>query len=278
MRTVKIVTDSSSDVLSLSCVDFAFAPLHIITATREFVDNANLDVADMADFLARYKGRAHTSCPNPQDWLAAFSDADDIFCVTMTSAMSGTHNAACLAARLYESQNPGRRVFILDSLSTGPEMRLLIEKLEELIASGREYEDICREIRAYKEKTSIVFMLKSMHNLANSGRVSPIVARIAGLVGIHVIGQASEKGTLEPIDKCRGETRALASMLKTVEKSGFSRGKIYIAHSRNEEGALRMKNSILEKFPEATVEVYPCRGLCSFFAEEGGMLIGYEKF
>lgn len=277
MRTVKLVTDSSADVLSLTRADFAFAPLRIITATREFVDDATLDVTEMTDFLMNYKGRARTSCPNPDDFLAAFGDADDIICVTMTGAMSGTNNSARLAGRLYESQNPGRRVFVLDSLSAGPEVHLLLEKLEELVARGTPYEDICREIAEYTEKTKIVFMLKSMHNLANSGRVSSIVARIAGLVGIHVVGRASEKGTLEPIDKCHGEARAIASMLRAMEKSGFAGGRVRIAHCENEEGAQRVKEQLLAKFPEAQIEVYPCRGLCSFYAERGGMLIGYEK-
>lgn len=277
MRTVKIVADSSADVLTLSRADFAFAPLHIITATREFTDDKTLDVAEMTDFLMNYKGRARTSCPNPEDFLAAFGEADDILCVTMTGAMSGTNNSARLAGRLYEVRHPGRRVFVLDSLSAGPEMHLLLEKLEELIACGTPYEDICREIVEYKKKTSIVFMLKSMHNLANSGRVSPIVARIAGLVGIHVVGRASEKGTLEPVDKCRGEVRTLASMVHTMEKSGFSGGKVRISHCENEEGAKRVKEQLLAKFPEAEIEIYPCRGLCSFYAERGGMLIGYEK-
>ena len=44
---IKIVTDSSSDITSMSDVDFSFAPLKIITSQKEYVDDAELDVRKM---------------------------------------------------------------------------------------------------------------------------------------------------------------------------------------------------------------------------------------
>ena len=99
MRKLRIVSDSSSDILELENVDFAYAPMKIITAEREFVDDKNLDVDEMANFFNLYKGRSQTSCPNVTDWIDAFGDADDIICVTITSALSGSYNSACLAKR-----------------------------------------------------------------------------------------------------------------------------------------------------------------------------------
>ena len=64
MEPIKIVADSAADLTALDGVDFAFAPLKIVTADREFVDTAALNVREMTDFLARYKGRSSTACPN----------------------------------------------------------------------------------------------------------------------------------------------------------------------------------------------------------------------
>ena len=49
----------------------------------------------------------------------------------------------------------------------------------------------------------LIFVLQSLKNFANNGRVSPAVAKIAGIMGICIIGKASDVGTLEPIHKCR---------------------------------------------------------------------------
>ena len=97
MRKLKIVSDSSSDLLKLDNADFDFSPMKILTDEREFVDDRNLDVNEMATYLENYKGKSRTSCPNPSDWLEAFGDADDIICVTITSALSGSYNSACVA-------------------------------------------------------------------------------------------------------------------------------------------------------------------------------------
>lgn len=137
MRKIKIVADTSCDLLNLNNTDFAYAPMKIITDDKEFLDDDKLDVDGMVDFLDRYKGKSKSSCPNTNDWIDAFGDADDIFCVTITSALSGSYNSACVAKEIYESDNEGKRVFVIDTLSAGPEVTLAVEKLEEYI--GRKY-------------------------------------------------------------------------------------------------------------------------------------------
>ena len=277
MRKIKIVSDSSSDILSLQGLDYASAPMKIVTAQREFVDDASLDVDEMADFLYNYKGQSKSSCPNVNDWLEAFGDADDVYCITITSGLSGSYNSACSAKDIYEAEHEGSRVFVLDSLSAGPEMALVIEKMQACIAEGLSFEDTCAALNEYTKRTGLLFMLKSLKNFANNGRVSPAVAKIAGIMGLCIVGRASDAGTLEPLHKCRGEARSLDAILKEMEASGFRGGRVRIANCRNPEGAERFKSMILEKYPNTDVTIHKHRGLCSFYAEVGGILVGYEK-
>ena len=55
-------------------------------------------------------------------------------------------------------------------------------------------------------------------------------------------------------------------------------GKIRIAHNHNEAAAERLVQMIRDKLPEAEVSVTRCRGLCSYYAERGGLLVGFEAF
>ncbi len=275
MTTYKIVTDSSADIHALNNSPFAVAPLKIITAEKEYTDDATLDVEGMVQSLAAYKGRSSTSCPNAEDWIEAFGDAEWVFCVTITGTLSGCYNAACIAKQLYEEQYPERRVFVLDSLSTGPEMRLLIERIEQAVCAGKSFDEVCKEVTAYREKTGLLFMLASMKNLANNGRVRPIVAKAAGLLGIHVVGRASQVGDLEPLCKIRGQDKALAAMVDHLKGCGMI-GKVHIAHCMNEKAAQALKTNIEAVWNTAEVNITPCGGLCSFYAEQGGLLVGYE--
>lgn len=277
MRNVKIVADSSANLLERAVIPFASAPLKIITDQREFIDDAALDVAGMVTWFDSYKGRSKTSCPNPSDWMEAFGGADEVFCVAITSGLSGSYNAACIAKQMYEAENSGKRVCVIDSLSTGPEMVLLIEKLEEYIGKEMSFDEICDAIAKYQQQTGLVFMLESLKNFAANGRVSPAVAKIAGVLGIRIVGKASDQGTLEPVHKCRGQAKSLTAIVEHLKDNGLRQGKLRIAHCENPEAALALQERIQTALPQAQVQIHTLRGLCSYYAEKGGLLVGYEK-
>lgn len=277
MYSVKIVADSSSDMLTFDGVDFASVPLKIITTEREYVDDAALDVEGMIQDLSEYKGKSSTACPSPADWLAAFGDAERVFCIAITSSLSGSCNAAEIARQDYEALHPDRRVFVIDSLSAGPELRLIAEKIAEMVTAGCGFEEICEKIEEYRQHTGLVFMLESLKNLANNGRVSPLVAKAAGLLGLRLVGKASEQGTLEPLEKCRGERKTLDALRRIMQELGSKGGKIRIAHVGNLPAAESLKAMLKELWPTADIRISRCRALCSFYAEKGGMLIGFEK-
>ena len=277
MKKIKIVADSSCDLFRLKHTEFETASMKIITAEREFIDDTSLDVDGMANYLYQFKGKSKSSCPNTTDWLEAFGDADEIYCVTITSGLSGSYNSACAAKQIYESENEGKRVHVFDTLSAGPEITLIIEKIEECIDKDMSFEDICDCVTAYMKKTGLVFMLKSLKTFANNGRVSPIVAKLVGIASICVVGKASDEGTLEPMHKPRGERRALETLVGCLEKEGFKTGKISIGHCQNESAAEQLKELILAKFKNVQIEIHKFRGLCSFYAEKGGVLVGFEK-
>jgi DegV family protein with EDD domain len=173
--------------------------------------------------------------------------------------------------------HPDRRVYVLDSLSTGPEMRLLLERLRKDVLAEMDFESICADVSAYSAETGLLFVLESMKNLANNGRVSRLVAKAAGLLGIRAVGKASDIGTLEMLDKCRGAKKVPSVVVEHMQAQGYVGGAVRISHVGNVEAAQKLWDAITAQFPAAPIEVYPARGLCSFYAEKGGLLIGFEK-
>ena len=273
---VKIVADSSANLPVLTGVSYASVPLKIVTDEKEYVDDTSLNTEQMVCELEAYKGRSGTACPSVGDWLEAFGDAEYVFTVAITSNLSGCYNAALQAKDVYEEMHPDRHVCCLDSLSTGPEMVLIAEKLRELIDAGLSFEAIEAEVREYMKKTHLLFSLESLENLAKNGRVSKVVAKAAGILGIRVVGKASDVGTLQQMHKCRGEKKALATILEEMEKHGFAGGKIRIAHGLNEAGAEALLEVIRSKYPNIEATIVPFSGLCCFYAERGGIMVGFE--
>ena len=272
----KIVADSSSDLNHLTGIDYAIAPMIIHTTKRAYLDDGNLNVEEMVEDLLKNKDKTSSACPGIGDWLNAFGDAEEVFVLTITSKLSGSYNSACLAKNEYEEQHPGRRVHVIDTLSTGPEMQILAEKIMELTEAGADFHTICKELDAYSKHTNLVFMLESLKNLANNGRVSHAVAKITGILGIRLVGKALE-GVLEPLDKCRGAKKAIATMVERMKELGFKGGKVRIAHCFNPDGAKELAEMIKAEFRDSCVDIYTTGGLCSYYAEKGGILMGFES-
>ena len=97
MDQIRIAADSSCDLLTMDGVDFVSVPLTVRTAVEEFRDDARLDVDAMVSTLRATKGRSYSACPNVADWKKAFGESGDVLAFTITSSLSGSYSAACVA-------------------------------------------------------------------------------------------------------------------------------------------------------------------------------------
>lgn len=275
MKT-KIIMDSAGDIRSLPGTDFSCIPLTIHAGDQTFVDNTVTVADEMVDYLKDYQGTTSSACPSVGEYLDAFGDAEEVYCLTITSQLSGSYNAATAAAGEYLEAHPERRVHVFDTLTAGPEMLLLAEKLRELLQQGNPFDRVIELVKAYQEKTRLLFSLESLKNLANNGRIPHVVAKAIGILGIRMLAKASEEGTIQPIGKARGEKKVLPEMLRHLMNMGYNGGKMRITHCRNESGALALKSALLQQFVDADITVSAAGALCSFYAEEGGLLVGFE--
>lgn len=272
---VKFVTDSSCDINSYEGTNIEVAPLRIYTDEKDFVDVMDMDVHEMLDYLRDYKGRSYTACPSVEQWLDAYKGGEEIYVITMTSKLSGTYNSACAAKELFLETNPEAKICIVDSLTTGPEMRLAMEKMIEWKKAGWSFEDISGKINAYVASTRLFFAFKSLHNFAQNGRVNKLVATAIETLNISITGTASE-GDIKPMHKCRGTKSVLNRIVENLKNAGFNGGKLRICHIENEDLANQLGKLVVELFPKTNLKIYPARGLCSYYGERGGIIIGCE--
>lgn len=273
---MKLIADSSANLTMLEGVTYQSVPMTIRAGERDFVDDETLDTHELLDCLAAHNGKSGTACPSLDGWLKAFEGADEIFVITITSSLSGTCASAMAARDVYLQSHPEVKIHIFDTLSTGPEMQLLAEKLAELHAKGLPFDVVCEKAQEYLATTHLFFSLKSLHNLAQNGRVSKIAAGAIGILGIHILATASLEGTIQPVEKCRGEKKTCAAMVQKLLEADYHGGKVRIHHAENPEAAGALAASLHGHFPEADIEIRPCRGLCSYYAERGGVIVGFE--
>ena len=273
---VKFIADSACDLKEYPGICFETVPLSISTDEKNYTDDENLNVHEVLDYLEDYHDRSYTACPSINAWLKAFEGADEIYCVTITSGLSGTYSGANVAREQYLEDHPDTKIYVIDSLSTGPGMVLILEKLAELKSQRKTFEEVCTAIERYRKRLKLYFSLSSLHNLAQNGRVSKLIASAIGFMNIKILGTASKEGTIEQVGKCRGNNRMIDKIIEQLKASGFTKGKIRICHVECLEFANAVAEKIRSIFSCTDIKIVPARGLCSYYAERGGIILGCE--
>lgn len=272
----RVISDSSCDMKNGERENLYIVPLTISTDNEKWIDNGKTNIEAMLTTLEKHKGRSYTACPDVNSWLEAFEGADTIYVITMTSGLSGTYNSAQAAAKIYKENHPNARIMILDTLSTSSHQRLVVDYVCNLLEKGKKFEEIETLAKEYTGKTKLVYVLKSLRNFAQNGRINKAVAAAIGVLGINIFAGVTTEGTVKPLAKCRGNKKVIAEFLKQMKEMKCSGNKFYISHVDNITLANELKSAISEVYPNAQVDIRPAKALCSYYAERGGLLLGFE--
>lgn len=274
-----IITDSSCDLLNLenqsSNIIFSSIPFVISIGSDDYVDNEMLNVPDMITAMEKCENASRTSCPAPLAWCEQFEKPGYSIAVTISSKLSGSYNSAYAAKSMILERYPEKRIALIDSRSAGPEIILAVRKLCELIEAGNDFDSVIEQIEDYIRHTHIIFALASFNNLVKNGRMSKLAGFIAGKFGFWGIGVGSEEGTIKIKQKTRGNSKVLDAIINDMKERGIKYGTVVISHCQNAVLAERLKNAIQDTWQNVKVIIIPTRGLCSYYAERGGLIVGY---
>lgn len=281
MNKWRIVVDSSVDFqateLSLEDVDMKIVPLQIVVGNQIFVDDENLDVMELLKKMDEEKEGSKTTCPSPGQFLECYRGAENVLCFTITGLLSGTYNSAVLASAMAKEEQETMNIFVLDSHSTAGHLALLVKKAATLIQQELSFEEICQELETYNQEIQIMAILGNFDNLVKTGRMNPIVGGIADTLSIKAIVQNTHEGQIMPIKKARGFKGAYKKLVDTI----FSVDRdlegcpMYISHCNNEQGALKVKELIVEKGKHNPIYITTCKGLTTFYAMDQGIIVGF---
>ena len=261
-----IVSDSSCEIRELerpaAGVQFALVP--------------TLNVPHMLQAMTDYNGASTSACPSPEEWAEYFLQADNIIAITISSNLSGSYNAALSAREMVLEEHPEKKIFILDTLSCAGALGDAAELANKLIGEGLDFEDICFALQKFADSTHILFALASFDNLAKNGRVNRVVGFIAGRLNMRVLGRRTHDGKIDFFFKTRGETRVLARILEQMDEDKYDgTHPVLISECNNQNAAKLLEHGIRTKWPDAHIRILPCSGLCSFYAQDQGLIITY---
>ncbi len=280
----QVVTDSSSDLLSdsfsYSDIGFDVVPLTLRIGDYEYIDDVTMDVQDMLTELSETKGSVGSSCPSPEAWAKAFRRAENTFAVCITSKLSGTYNSALQAREIVLSESPEKNIHVIDTKAVAGVMVMTAERLFGLIKDNFSFDEIKSQIDSFVSERSLLFSLEKFDMLIKTGRMNKLIGLTATALGVRAIATAKD-GAIEVMTKVRGEQKALEKLVELMDtiKPNFNLEKdpeVIISHCNNLLSAQRLRGMIMERYSKIfKVRLVDTRGLCSFYAADGGLLVSY---
>ena len=280
---MNILVDSCCDLSSelLKKTGASVAPLTITIDGVHYVDDGTVDIPAYLKAMASSEAPARSACPSPNLYAEDMRRSEgDCFVVTLSSKLSGSHNAASLGRELALEAEPGKKIHIFDSESASAGETYLALMLRDLIDAGHSFEEIVSAVEAKIRSLHTLFVLDSLDNLVKNGRVSKAVALIAGVLSIRLVMSDDGHGAIKQVGKARGIKAALAQMVDTCRKhtEGLSAGsqRLVLSYCNCLERAQQVQQMIREKCPAiGEIVMTPTSALSSMYAYDGGIVIAY---
>ena len=278
-------------ILADSCCDLSpellkktqakIAPLTITIDDTHYVDDGTVDIPPYLAAMKASKNPVRSACPSPDLYAEDIKAADDdCFIITLSSKLSGSHNAAVLGVQLAEEDMPEKKVHVFDSESASAGETYLALMIHDLIAAGKSFEQIVETVEEKIRSMHTLFVLDSLDNLVKNGRISKTVALLANVLSIRLLMSDDGHGSIKNISKARGIKGALTQMVETCRKhtEGLAAAsqRLVISYCNCPERARQVRDMIREKCPAiGEIILTPTSALSSMYANDGGIVIAY---
>lgn len=255
---------------------YASAPLKINVGQHEYVDDDALDTLAMIDHMVSEPSGSSTACPSVGEWADLMRSAENVIVVPISSGLSGSLEAAETARSIVEKEG-GHRIKIIDSRAAGGKLEYVIVLLDRYLTDNPDasFEEVCSYAASIEDKSQVLYSLSTFDNLTKAGRLPKIAGMVVNKLNIRILGTASDKGTMKIVGPTRGEKKMYKKIADTMDSDGFDGGDVFIDHVKNERGAQALADLISQRWPSSEFHIMPCRGLCSYYAEVNGLIIGY---
>ena len=278
-------------ILADSCCDLSpellkktqarVAPLTITIDDTHYMDDGTVDIPPYLAAMKASKNPVRSACPSPDLYAEDIKAADDdCFIITLSSKLSGSHNAAVLGVQLAEEDMPEKKVHVFDSESASAGETYLALMIHDLIAAGKSFEQIVETVEEKIRSMHTLFVLDSLDNLVKNGRISKAVALLANVLSIRLLMSDDGHGAIKNISKARGIKGALTQMVETCRKhtEGLAAAsqRLVISYCNCPERARQVRDMIREKCPAiGEIVMTPTSALSSMYANDGGVVIAY---
>ena len=215
--SVKIITDSASDVLTPYHPAVSVLPMTITFGDQQYRDKEELSHQRFYELLIESEQLPSTSQIGPAQFEEAFQAQVDaghsVVAVILSGKLSGTYQSACIAAEEFP-----QKVFVVDSQNAALGEGILVQRAAQLVDQGLEAPEIAQRLEDEKKDIRLIALLDTLEYLKRGGRISKSVAAIGGLLSIKPV-IAVQNGEVCMLGKARGSKNGNNLLVQEIQKT-----------------------------------------------------------
>ncbi|HEY8284272.1 MAG TPA: DegV family protein [Chloroflexota bacterium] len=254
MGEVRIVTDSASDIpaAAADALGITIVPLSVQFGSKSYVEREDLTASQFYALLASDPNFPRTSQPSvgrfEEVYRALSGQGAEIISIHLSSKLSGTFNAATLAA----ANVPDARVHLVDTLTASMAEGMYVLAAARMAADGRPVEAILDAIEALRTRVFVIFMLDSMTHVQRGGRIGRAQSMIGTLLNIKPL-LVIEDGLVTPRQRARTTARALREMAN-LARDRAPLAEVHVMHANAPQVAAQLA-ALLQPFVQGTLDI-----------------------
>ncbi|HIT31706.1 MAG TPA: DegV family protein [Candidatus Enterenecus stercoripullorum] len=275
----KIIVDSCCDLTQQQRASGLYinVPLTIYVGEAEYRDDETLDTELLTDAMAMCEQAAHTACPSPAEYLSAYEAAEgDVYVVTLSALLSGSHNSAWQAAQLFREQHPDRNLHVFNSCSASAGETLVAEKIARLAGDGLPFAQVVAETDRYIAEMNTLFVLENLDTLRKAGRLTKTQALITGALRVKLVMGSTPEGEIRKHTQALSIKQALSKLTDLMVRDERHHGKtLCISHCLCRERAEYLRMLARKNCNFSEILITETRGISTFYANSGGIIAAY---
>lgn len=217
--SVRIITDSASDMSPAEHPALAVLPLSVTFGTDVYMDGIDIDHQRFYEMLVERDELPKTGQVNPYAFSQAIAEAreagDEAVSITVGAKLSGTNQSARTAL----AEAPGGDVYVVDSNNVTLGERVLVEYALRLVNEGRSAAQIAAAVEAVRDRVVVIGLLETLEYLVRGGRLSAAAGAVGTLLNVKPV-VAVEDGLIVQLGKARGSKNGRNLLNQKVEKAG----------------------------------------------------------
>lgn len=274
----KIVIDSCGELPEELKKDSRFesVPLTLIVGdVYEKPDDENFDQKEFLKVVAECPVCAKSACPSPERFMEAYNaDVDNVYCITLSSKLSGSFNSAVLGKNLFEETYGEKNIYVVDSKSASCGQTQIALKIMEWEAEGLSFAEITEKAEEFVKNMNTYFVLDNLDTLRKNGRMSGVKAVIASTLNIKPV-MGADTGEIIQLAKCIGMKKAFSKMTEIALKEVVEpeNKTLMISHCNNLQGAETVKSLMEAGAKFKNIIIIDTAGISSLYANDGGVIM-----